>query len=471
MDSFVPKEEEFNKYPTIQREGFADHLTKYLNSKSDQGYVLNLNSEWGSGKTTFLKCWYNKLRLQHPVIYFDAWKNDFTHDAMTALLDCFHAQLANEVTSDKKLVKDLFVKGGRFIKKGVPSLVVGYLKHKTGTEDESLISEITDDLGVELTDDEAGDVIKTVFAEVLEQRNKVNGIEEFKQVLSGLAREYIDAKLDKINYPVYVFIDELDRCRPTYAIEVIECVKHFFNIPNFIFVIATDSQQLQHSIKAVYGSGFDSHLYLDRFFDQSVKLSVPKLDKFLKVKLDKLQDTYIVNDKTLPIVEDIFHYHGITSLREINKILSVLDIAKINDKPFRLVPLLTMNLLRLHFPKTYLKITKNNFNPYRSRSMGSNVDSEVSNFSTNHRAIKHNDGSISYEHFLHTSISGVIMNNDYENNDLAQFKNMSRDQFTNNIGRLDQLIHTYNNSMTRKNGIVKLQDYVSIIEMAGHFEM
>jgi hypothetical protein len=68
--------------------------------------------------------------------------------------------------------------------------------------------------------------------------------------------------------PMFVFIDELDRCRPSFAIRMLEEAKHLFDIDGIVFVIATDSEQLAHSIRAVYGEGFEARRYLRRFFDR-----------------------------------------------------------------------------------------------------------------------------------------------------------------------------------------------------------
>jgi predicted KAP-like P-loop ATPase len=86
----------------------------------------------------------------------------------------------------------------------------------------------------------------------------------------------------KLEKPMFVFIDELDRCRPTYAIELLETVKHLFDIPDLIFVIATDTEQLQHSVKSVYGEGFDASRYLYRFFNRSFSLKKPDVLEFIK---------------------------------------------------------------------------------------------------------------------------------------------------------------------------------------------
>lgn len=88
-----------------------------------------------------------------------------------------------------------------------------------------------------------------------------------------------------------VLVDELDRCRPNYAIEMLEVIKHFFKTDNFVFVVATDTDQLVHSIAAVYGAGFDAAQYLKRFFDRKASLAEPDLVEYLSFKL-QTQESY-----------------------------------------------------------------------------------------------------------------------------------------------------------------------------------
>ncbi|MEZ9472280.1 P-loop NTPase fold protein [Vibrio lentus] len=114
---------------------------------------------------------------------------------------------------------------------------------------------------------------------------QLSAIEDTKEVL-GHYLEYFNKDKRK----VFVLVDELDRCRPTYAIEMLETIKHFFSLDNYIFVVATDTNQLSHSIKAVYGSEFDGTEYLSRFFNRSAAL--PEPDKSLFAKL-------LVNDSLL----------------------------------------------------------------------------------------------------------------------------------------------------------------------------
>ena len=91
------------------------------------------------------------------------------------------------------------------------------------------------------------------------------------------------------NRPLIVMIDELDRCRPSYAVELLEIAKHLFSVDHIVFVLAVNRSQLAHSIRAVYGSGFDAEGYLRRFFDADFQLPAPSRDKFIDAQLDAIR--------------------------------------------------------------------------------------------------------------------------------------------------------------------------------------
>ncbi|WP_241496697.1 P-loop NTPase fold protein [Aeromonas caviae] len=77
-------------------------------------------------------------------------------------------------------------------------------------------------------------------------------------------------------------IDELDRCRPSYAVEMLETIKHIFDISGVVFVLATDTEQLQHAIKVIYGEGFDAESYLGRFFHRRFTLGSISRREFIQ---------------------------------------------------------------------------------------------------------------------------------------------------------------------------------------------
>lgn len=85
-----------------------------------------------------------------------------------------------------------------------------------------------------------------------------------------------------VELPIFILVDELDRCRPDYAIELLEGIKHLFGVKGIYFVVATNIDQLSESVKAVYGTGFDGARYLKRFFD--LEYTLPEPDRFAFAK-------------------------------------------------------------------------------------------------------------------------------------------------------------------------------------------
>lgn len=113
---------------------------------------------------------------------------------------------------------------------------------------------------------------KVFEVSIEEHQRRKSDIREFKKALVDLIdliHEQAGAKC-----PLFVFIDELDRCRPTYAISMLEEVKHIFGMDKVCFVVSTNIAQIRHSVCSVYGQGFDSESYLKRFFDQSIALPI-----------------------------------------------------------------------------------------------------------------------------------------------------------------------------------------------------
>ena len=80
-------------------------------------------------------------------------------------------------------------------------------------------------------------------------------------------------------------IDELDRCRPSYAVELLEVAKHLFSVDHIVFVLAINRSQLSHSISGVYGADFDATDYLRRFFDIDFRLPEPDKKQFVDAAL------------------------------------------------------------------------------------------------------------------------------------------------------------------------------------------
>ena len=88
-----------------------------------------------------------------------------------------------------------------------------------------------------------------------------------------------------------IFVDELDRCRPSYAVKLLERIEHYFINERITFVFSVNLEQLQHTIKNFYGNDFDACRYLDRFFDLRVSLPQVDMEKYyLSLKLYNVEE-------------------------------------------------------------------------------------------------------------------------------------------------------------------------------------
>ncbi|HCH4647900.1 TPA: hypothetical protein NKW99_001617 [Vibrio parahaemolyticus] len=414
----VPSDITFDKFTVIDRRSYAEHLTDFLNDKAEDGYVLNLNAEWGAGKTTFLQCWYNELKEKHPVVYFDAWKSDFTHDAMLALLEAFHSQLMSALTENKALLKKVMEGGTHFIKSTSWKLALGFIKRQGGMEsDDSLFADISEELTeLGLDASELTGSLKETFGSMLEQKKKVEGVHDFKATLIELSEAYLEVHNDKTG-PIYVLIDELDRCRPTYAIEIIESVKHFFNTKNFVFVLATDTEQLQHSIRAVYGEGFDSSSYLSRFFNRTATLSAPTLRQYIEIELTRIVGPVPQGCNHFELIADMITWHGITSLREVKKILNDIEVACTQRKSYRVLPLTLLSILRHRYPLHYNELNARHISPYNSQHENNKTEKiNQASIVPNFKLTNHTSSGISIGHFLHHLSRNIKTNTEIKDN-------------------------------------------------------
>lgn len=247
----------------LDREKYAEILTKIVLTYH-RGFVLALSSDWGTGKTFFVKRW--KKYLEHKEIqsiYFNAWENDFDNNALIALL----AELQSVVLDqNRELYEKLIEKTSLIVKRILPTTIKLFSKILLRGED---ISEILKELtaaSLTTTSDSINDYIQ-----------KKKDIQDFKDALSAFVQS---TNQDK---PLVIFIDELDRCRPDYAVEVLEAVKHLFNIDGIVFVLSIDKKHLASSIKGYYGSEhINTDEYLRRFIDLEYTLPEPSTENFLE---------------------------------------------------------------------------------------------------------------------------------------------------------------------------------------------
>ncbi|WP_213758775.1 KAP family P-loop NTPase fold protein, partial [Citrobacter freundii] len=275
---------------TLDREKYAKYLYEICSARGARSnLVVNINAEWGAGKTYFTKRLAKTIADKHPTIYIDAWKEDFSDDPLLTVFSSIKEQLTGQSDKFTTLINKTIENIGPLLKTATPVIVEGLIKKFTGIDS---VSELTKDLSSKLLE------IHT---------EKSTKIETIRKGISNWVR-FIEQK-DCINkdLPIFVVIDELDRCRPNFAINLLEITKHIFNIPGVVFIIATDTEQLQHSIKVVYGSEFSASHYLSRFFDRRFLLPTPEYYDLLLTKTGEsiVSDFNNLRQKLIPCPPDI----------------------------------------------------------------------------------------------------------------------------------------------------------------------
>lgn len=267
----------------LEREKYAKVLTGLIENYSS-GFVLAINNKWGTGKTTFVKMWNQYLlNKEYKTIYFNAWENDFEDNPLTALIGELKELSKTDSDNFNKVIKNAAAISKNLLPVLAKSVAKKYL------DSETLIDGIT----------ESTKGVAEIFEkDVNEYAKRKKSIKEFRENLSTFVDNESNEK------PLIFIIDELDRCRPSYSVSLLEQVKHFFSVPNIVFILSIDKEQLGNAICGVYGSdNIDTDEYLRRFID--IEYSIPKPES---VKYFNYLYEYYNFDSFLASKERLQHY-------------------------------------------------------------------------------------------------------------------------------------------------------------------
>jgi len=242
----------------------ARALTKFI-EVIDEPFVMSLEAPWGAGKTTFIQQWKEMLeKSQHIPIYINAWQTDFANDPLAPLANAFLE------ASTKLDIKDEFKPTSKAFGKAILLTLARAATDKVFNFDDKDVREALDTEAVKTL--ELFKAQQSVYSALRQQLVKF--AEGVKERFDGKAK-------------IIVLLDELDRCRPSYAVDMLERVKHIFDVEGFIFVLAIDRQQLNSSIRHTFGVETDTEEYLGRFIDFRTELSPPDPRVFFDVLNEK----------------------------------------------------------------------------------------------------------------------------------------------------------------------------------------
>ena len=292
---------------SIRRNSVVTEFVKTL-IYHDNIWSIAIDGKWGSGKTFFVKqcklildCLSNKIcnnykekilkilpeygiesfqKLEYKTVYFDAWKNDSELDPIVSL----SKSIATTAFNTKTKAKSLAIEAGK-----------------------------------ELVKIAAKEIAKIDIDSILDIFHTEENVEaKFKKELASLIPK---------NGRLIVFIDELDRCRPTYAVKLLERVQYFFDNENITFVFAINRYELKNTIQKLYGSKFDGDRYLDRFFDLIINLPEPNLHyHYNNIDSSNENEKYF-----LQYCEDIVKEFKLT-LREQNHFISMVNMTGVKSR-------------------------------------------------------------------------------------------------------------------------------------------
>lgn len=263
----------------LEREQYAKVLTDIVKAYED-GFVLAINNEWGTGKTTFLQMWQKMLVANgFQTIYFNAWENDFNNSPLVALMS--ELKVLTKGSFDKeKVFRSVIEKGAVLSKNIFPALA------KSLVEKYVIDTKILTD-AIENATKAATEILEN---EIKEYSDKKKTIAEFRSELANFIKTTETAK------PLVFIVDELDRCRPDYAVELLEQLKHFFSVNGILFVLAIDKKHLASSVRGFYGSEqINTDEYLRRFIDLEYSIPHPSYELFSKYLFEYFELGYFFN--------------------------------------------------------------------------------------------------------------------------------------------------------------------------------
>lgn len=235
------------------RKKMATKLTDIVENSLAYGGVVSLEAPWGEGKTTFLDMWVQSLNnkdTNYPVIQFNAYKHDYKDEPFLAIAKELYSHVKS---SDWGKTKAVALKAD----------IIEFVK-KTG------IKAVDFSLNM-ATAGAASSPIESILSDYLDNDSLESEIEKFRHSLDSITSELFKRNKG----PLVFIIDELDRCRPSFALELIEKIKHTFDVSNVVWVLSMNREQMEESIRNVYGTNVDAHIYLNKFITIPLILKRP----------------------------------------------------------------------------------------------------------------------------------------------------------------------------------------------------
>lgn len=232
-----------------------------LVERIEEPLVIALDGDWGSGKSHFLRLWTGAHRKENDgrarVIYFDAFEHDYLDDPLVGLVGAILQHPADGSWQGKAL-RNVKSAASKLLR---PAARIGLAVASGGATE---LAPVALDSALQATEREAEKAIDALWAK---EASRNQAMRDFRKALAELAKDNTG------NPQKLVFIvDELDRCRPDYALSLLEVIKHFFSVSNVHFVLGVNLTALGNSVRSRYGAGIDAAQYLQKFVQLNMVL-------------------------------------------------------------------------------------------------------------------------------------------------------------------------------------------------------
>lgn len=239
------------------RKKLHDIIMRVATNAPDKSLVLALDDKWGNGKTSFVKMMESEINKNHSdtfeVIYFDAFKSDYQSDPFVALTANIYSLVSKEEGKLKSLGQELLKVG----KKLGASFAINGAKFAISTFSGGLLSGTTlEKAGETITDAISSPVEEYIEEKIKTSENELATIERFGTLLTEIHKES--------GRKILFIIDELDRARPDFSLDLLEKIKHIFSVEGVVFLLVVNREQFEKSIECRYGN-INSRLYLNKF--------------------------------------------------------------------------------------------------------------------------------------------------------------------------------------------------------------
>lgn len=349
---FLPPEENITPHDVVfdsdllGRRVVGQRLSSIVERIEDP-LVIALDGRWGTGKSYFLKRWVGAHAKQNDgkgrTVYFDAFSHDYLSDPLIALVGALVLRTTKSEQTQIDRIKKLAV---RLVK---PGARIGLSVATFGA------TEALDEFGDAVVSAIGSEASQAMDEFWKKEAGRQRAMEEFRSAIMDLTNPGSGEEVT----PLIIVVDELDRCRPDYALEVLEVIKHFFSVPRVHFVLGVNLIALENSVKARYGAGIDATAYLQKFLSFTMKLPehigdhnrTPATIKYTHHIGREMETPKHLLAEVERQIKHISNRNGV-SIRDIRKVVSSISLLPeqaINDKllPGWKIALITMVITKV----------------------------------------------------------------------------------------------------------------------------